>query len=576
MSVEAGTLIGELKRRRVVRALVGYAIAAFAVLQIFEPVMHGLHWPEASLSYMVVALAVGFPIVVSLAWIFDVSAGRIERTAPGPLKGTHVALVLVGIGVLAAAPGMIWYFVLRGGRGQTDAARPASIAVLPFANLSGGQENEYFSDGVTEEIINALANIEGIHVVARTSVFSYKGRNVNVRQIGEELNVGAVLEGSVRREGNSLRVVAQLVNPADGYHIWSKTYDRELKGVFSLEDELARAIVQALKPKLLPATALVQQSTSSTEAHDFYLRGRFFWNQRTPAGLGKAAELFKQAIAADPSYALAWSGLADCHALSVQYTGARPDETLPKARAEALKAIELDDSLAEAHASLALVLQEDYEWSNAERQLRRAIELRPGYATAHQWYGISLWTVGRMTEAERELELARQLDPTSATINANISALQAQKRDYERAIQHASRALELDPGLWLPRAALARAYMQAGRDAEALAVLDQATGPVGERLQPIRVEILVAQGDRAAAERVLAQVEKQAGVDPLDNYGIARAHLVLGDIDGTLRWLERGIERRNPGFAGLKAGRQWDPIRPDPRFHALLKRMNLE
>src|SRR5438132_3957927 len=304
-------LIAELKRRRVFRALVGYGIAAFAVLQIVEPVMHGLRWPEVTLSYVVVALAIGFPIVVSLAWIFGVNAGRLQRTpASGrEFKGTHIALVLTGIGVLAAAPGIVWYFFLRGERvSKAEVARAASIAVLPFANLSGGQENEYFSDGVTEEIINALANIEGVRVVARTSAFSFKGKNVNVRQVGEELNVATVLEGTVRRDGNQLRIAAQLIGAADGYHIWSKTFDRELKNVFSLEDELARAIVQSLKPRLVPDRALVQQAAVSTEAHDLYLKGRYFWNQRSRESLTKAKGSVDQAIALDPRYAVADSG----------------------------------------------------------------------------------------------------------------------------------------------------------------------------------------------------------------------------------------------------------------------------
>src|SRR6266478_513443 len=217
------SLLVELKRRRVFRALLGYGIAAFAVLQIVEPVMHGLHWPEAVLSYVVVALALGFPLVVALAWVFDVKGGRLERTEGGR-PGMRRLLLLAGIGVLAAAPGLIWYFGFRG-RSQTLPASP-SIVVLPFANLSGDKENEYFSDGMTEEIINALANVEGVRVVARTSAFFFKGKNLDVRKIGAELNVATVLEGSVRREGNQLRVFAQLISVADGYHLWSKSYDR--------------------------------------------------------------------------------------------------------------------------------------------------------------------------------------------------------------------------------------------------------------------------------------------------------------------------------------------------------------
>jgi TolB-like protein len=277
-------LPAELQRRRVFRVLIGYGIVAFAVLQIIEPLMHALHLPDSTLTYVVVALALGFPLAVVLAWAFDLNEGRLERTASvAPaggargLRGAPLAAVLVGIGLVAATPGVGWYFLWRGrDRPAAEAPRAPSIAVLPFVNLSGDKENEYFSDGMTEEIINALANVEGVHVVARTSAFSYKGRNVNVRKIGEELNVATVLEGSVRREGNQLRIVAQLIGVADGYHLWSKTYDRELKNVFSVEDELARAIVQALRPKLVQGPVLVQAATPSTEAHDLYLKGRYF------------------------------------------------------------------------------------------------------------------------------------------------------------------------------------------------------------------------------------------------------------------------------------------------------------
>src|SRR3989442_13113347 len=313
-------LLAELKRRRVFRALIGYGIAAFAVLQIIEPVTHGLHWPEPVLSYVVVALAAGFPIVVAMAWIFDVRGGRLEKTE-GARLGARRSLLLVAIGALAAAPGLIWYFGIRGRSKSSDA--PPSIVVLPFVNLSAERENEYFSDGMTEEIINALANIEGLRVVARTSAFSFTGKDVNVRKIGEELNVATVLEGSVRRDGNQLRGSAHLIGALDGYHVWSRSYDRELKNVFAVEDELARAIVDALKPKLIARPRLVAQSTANAKAHDLYLRGRFFWNRRNKEGLAKAAALFEQAIAADPTYALAHAGLADCYNLSIDYGGAR-------------------------------------------------------------------------------------------------------------------------------------------------------------------------------------------------------------------------------------------------------------
>ena len=570
------TSFAELKRRRVIRTLVGYGIAAFAVLQIIEPVMHGLHWPETVLSYVVVALAAGFPIVITLAWIFDVKAGRIERTAPasatGP-RGARLALLLIGLGVLAAAPGLVWYFGIRGR--AASAVSTSSIAVLPFANLSSDKENEYFSDGMTEEIINALANVEGVRVVARTSAFSFKGKNSNVRQIGEELNVATVLEGSVRRDGNQLRVAAQLISVADGYHLWSKTYDRELKNVFSVEDDLAHAIVQALRPRLVKSPALVQQATASTEAHDLYLKGRFFWNQRTKEGLAKATALFEQAIALDPGYALAHSGLADGYSLSAQYGGARAAEVLPKAKVHALKAVELDDGLAEAHASLGLIYQSNYDWNAAEREYKRAIELRPGYATAHHWNALYLSVMGRLPEARAEAERARQLDPTSYIVINLVAGVFFYSREYDRAIEQFRKTLELNPSFDLARVLLAASYRKAGRFAEALAALDEVTTG-SSVVSGVRAEILAASGERAAAQRLLADVEKRFGTEPVPPSILAAAHLALGDKDAAFVWLGRGVDEHEQSVLTLKVNPQWDPVRTDPRFQALLRRMNLQ
>ncbi len=429
------SVFAELGRRRVFRALVGYGVAAFAVLQVIEPIMHGLHWPDAVLSYVVVALALGFPIVVTLAWIFDVRGGRVERTLPAPsaspLKGARLALLLVGIGLLAATPGVVWYFVVRG-IGKPAASQPApSIAVLPFVNLSSDKENEYFSDGMTEEIINALANVEGLRVVARTSAFSFKGKNLNVRKIGEELNVATVLEGSVRRQGTQIRIAAQLIGVADGYHLWSNTYDRELSNVFSIEDELARSIVQALKPKLVQ-TSLVQRSTASMEAHDLYLKGRYFLNQRSKEGLRRACALFEQAIAIDAGYALAHSGLADCYSLSIDYAGERAAGMVPKAKLHALKALELD----------------------------------PGFDLPRVALVHSYSDMGRFAEALAVIDQAPRQTAQLRGLRAELLALSGDREGSQRLLDEVEQHFGTDP---LPRGTLARTHLALGeRDAALL------------------------------------------------------------------------------------------------------------
>jgi len=315
-------LLAELKRRRGFRALVGYGIASFAVLQIIEPVMHGLHWPEAVLSYVVVALGLGFPLVVALAWVFDVKAGRLERTAPASgLRGARLAAVITGIGVLAAAPGLAWYLFLRPGvrsppsdearRAKLDAVPPASdiravpsIAVLPLVNLSRDPDQEYFADGLAEELLNLLAKVPGLHVAGRTSSFSFKGKSEDLRAIGQKLNVKTVLEGSVQRAGDRLRITTQLINTADGYHVWSETYDRRLTDVFAVQDEIARSVVAALKVQLLPEkTAALERPATNPDAYAQVLLGRHLIVRGSLQGYQLALAAFRKAVELDPKYA---------------------------------------------------------------------------------------------------------------------------------------------------------------------------------------------------------------------------------------------------------------------------------
>jgi len=582
----------ELKRRRVFRALVAYGIAAFAALQVIEPVMHRRHWPETVLSYVVATLAAGFPIVISLAWAFDMKRGHIERTAPAAagtgLRGVRLALSLAGIGAVAAAPGLGWYFLFRSDtrmvarkeRGPAGTAERKSVAVLPFVNLSSDKENEYFSDGMTEELINALANVDGLRVASRTSAFAFKGKNVDIRQLGEKLNVGAVIEGSVRREGDRLRITAQLINVADDYHVWSKTYERELKNVFEVEEELARSIAQALKAKLVQTEAvpLVKPTTSNLAAHDLYLKGRYLWNKRTVEGLTKAVGYFQQAIEQDTSYALAYVGLADATTLLHEYGSAYVGEASLRAKQAALKALELDGTLAEAHDVLCLISYNNFEWSAAEQECRRAIELKPEYPTAHHRYAILLQATGRVEEALAEVERARQLDPTSLVINALPIWLLTVTREYDRAIEEGKKTLELDPGFWFARMFLAGAYMGQGRYAQAVAELEKLrpsaaipviyTGYVGYAY--------AMSGQRAKARRVLADLEERSKREYVCPTALVLICIGLGDKDQAFAWLDRAYAERDIWFLHLKSLQLFDSLRSDPRFTRLLKQMHLQ
>src|SRR5256712_925227 len=322
-------LLAELQHRRVFRALVGSAIAAFGVLQVIEPLMHGLRWPDAVISYVVAVLAVGFPLVVGLAWIFDVKAEGSEQPAPIRSRRLRLEILLAWVAALVAAGGLVWYMVARPHavapsreealRATLDAIPPASeirplpsIAVLPFVNLSSDKEQEYFSDGMAEEILNALAQIDGLRVIGRTSSFSFKARNDDLRTIGQKLGASNLLEGSVRKAGNRIRITAQLVETGGGSHLWSQAFERDLTDVFAVQEEIARAVVAALKVKLLPGETPTakEHRTAHPEAYSHYLLGRHAMSQANFNGWQRAVKAYEEAVAVDPGYAPAWAGLA--------------------------------------------------------------------------------------------------------------------------------------------------------------------------------------------------------------------------------------------------------------------------
>ena len=558
----------ELKRRRVIRALVAYGIAAFAVLQIIEPVMHGLHWPDAVLSYVVVALAIGFPVVVALAWAFDVKEGRIERAPAGERRGWRLAAVVLALGVVAAAPGVVYFFVLRKPAGS-EAAAPPSIAVLPFINMSSDKETDYFSDGITEELINALAHVDGLRVASRTAVFATKGKELGIQQLGQQLNVGTLLEGSVRREGNALRITAQLIKVSDGYHLWSESYDRESKGIFAIENEIARAIAGALRRKL----AGVKQGTSDVAAHDLYLQGRFYWNKRTREGIRKAIGFLEEATRRDPAYALAWNGLADALTMRVEYDGARRDEVLPRAKEVARRALELDPSLGEAHASLGLIANAERDYPSAEAEYRTAIELSPNYALPHMWLGLVLMNDGRLDRAREEMERALQLDPLSLIANENRGEVDYHARNYDAAAQQFRKTLDLDPAFIWSHVALAATLSMQGKQAEALAESEQIHLPPVHDV--LRATILARAGRREEALALARDLEHRMGGAAPRPVDMGRLYVALGDVDRAFAAFQQACDGES--FAtDLKIAPDYDTIRSDPRYHALLRCLKLE
>jgi TolB-like protein/Tfp pilus assembly protein PilF len=575
----APSLFQELKRRRVFRALVGYGIAAFAVLQIIEPIMHGLHWPEAVLSYVVAALALGFPIVVSLAWIFDVNQGRIERAAPAPrLRGARLALVLVVIGLLAAVPGTFWYFYVRGVH-RPASERPApSIAVLPFVNLSSDKEQEYFSDGIAEEILNALAQIQGLRVIGRTSSFSLKGKGEDLRAIGEKLDAANLLEGSVRKSGSRVRITAQLIEASGGSNLWSQQFDRELTDVFAVQDEIAKAVVEALKLKLLPAqaAAIDEQRTASPEAHDMYLWGRHFYDRGSVEGYDRALQALEKAVALDPGYAPAWAALSLAHYSAYDHRDPTRHDTaqaIPRARAAAEKAIVLAPRFAGGYSARGnLRVSLDYDWSGARADLERALSLNPGDAGVLISYAWLLGTLGKLPEAIAAGRKAVALDPLSSEGWTQLSAHYLGTGELDLAEGAAQRALDVSPEqAWAARN-LGFAYLLQGRPAEARVSFQRSRSDFFRVMGEALVEYQLGHG--AEAQRALAQMLTAPGATA-GNYQIAQVYAWRGEADGAFEWLESAYRNHDGGLGFLKYDPLLRKVRGDARYAALLRKMNL-
>ena len=442
-------LLAELNRRRVFRALVGYGIAAFAVLQIIEPVMHGLHWPNAVLSYVVVALAIGFPIVVALAWIFDVKGGGIERTMPASaIRGPPLTLVLICIGLMAAAPGVVWYFVIRG-IARPGADDPKSIAVLPLASLNAGEDAAYFADGIHGDLLMQLSKISDLKVISRTSVLQYRHGTRNLREIGEALGVATVLEGSVQRVGNRVRIEAQLIDARQDHQIWAERYDRELTDVFTIQSAVAEEIAKALHARLSSAekTRIERKPTQSAEAYDLYLRGRDYELRPGfgPRDLQTAEQMYGKAIQRDPSFALARARLAIVHA-SAYWFGIDPSRArLADAKSEADQAFLLQPDLAESHAALGWFHYVQRDYDPALKEFELAHSAAPGNVEVLMSLGFVERRRGRFEEAHGYIAQGVRLDPRSTDHMDELGNTCTIQRLYPDAVKAYERALASTP-----------------------------------------------------------------------------------------------------------------------------------
>jgi len=478
-------------------------------------------------------------------------------------------ITLTAVAILAIAAASVVYYRWRA------KARPATVmlAALPFENLSGDPEQEYFSDGLTDEMTNELGRLQPqqLRVIARTSSMRYKGTKKSIAEIGRELHADYVLEGSVRQEGGKVRISARLIQARDQSGLWTQSFDRDLSHILEVQGEVAQAIANEIKVKLTPSeqARLASARPVNTEAHEAYLKGRYYWNKRTQKGLKKSIEYFEQAIAKDPTYAVAYAGLADSYSLFSRYGILPPREAYPKAKAAALKALQINNQLAEAHATLGEIKASyDWDWASAEREFKRALELNPGSPMPHYWYSYSYLTpMGRHAEAVAEMKRALELDPLSLMTSTNLAGRFLSSRQYDQAIEQLQKTLELDPDFWPARAYLCEAYLRKGMYLKATAENR------GDKQGLARIYAL--SGRKSEALKLVPELKEEVKHRDLWPIDMAELYAALGERDEAFAWLERAFDEKSQQLTYLNSGAEWDPLRSDPRFHDLVRRIGL-
>ena len=510
---------------------------------------------------------------------FPLRGEEIVRSPGRVYRNRAIMLVLVLAGLLIGS-----YFLTTGYLGRRSGGKPPathidSIAVLPLKNLSDDREQEFFSDGMTDALITNLGKVSALRVISRTSVMRYKDTKKSVSEIARELQVGAVVEGTVARSGNRLRVTANLVQASPERHLWAEMYERDLRDVIALQNDVARAITQQIQVELSPEehATLSTSHTIDPDAYKLYLKGRYFWVKRNRESFNLAMDYFQQAINRDPGYAAPYSGLADCYVLfgsSFDVGGLAPNDVQPKAKAAALKAMTLDNSLSDAHNSLAYVkLTYDWDWRGAETEFRQALKLNPGYAHGHHWYAHLLFSSGRRDEALAEANRALELDPVSPIINLHLGWHYLYAKQYDRALDQLAKTLELDPNYALAHWYRGLAYEQKKMYAEALSEMSRAKDllPGNLAVQSDIGHVYAVSGDRAAAEKVVTELNREAAERYVNQYELALIYVALGQKDQAFQALDRAFREHSDQLIYLNVDSRLDPIRPDSRFKNLVR-----
>jgi TolB-like protein/Tfp pilus assembly protein PilF len=537
----------------------------------------------------VLFIVIGFPIALILAWAFELTPEGIKRAedvdlskSVAPRTGRKLTAIIIAIVVLALS---LLVFQLTQSHPAMSVAKPPgvpndkSVAVLPFANLSRDPDNAYFAAGIQDEIITRLAKITELKVISCTSTQRFKSAPDDLPAIAKQLGVANILEGSVQRTTDQLRVNVQLIKAATDDHLWADTFDRKLTDIFKIESEIAKTVAETLQAKLSGSEqhAIAARPTENTEAHQLYLKGRFFWNKRTGNDLKKSIDYFNQAIAADPKYAVAYAGVAEAYAVLPTYAGGTPQECYPKAEEAAKRALALDETVAEAHNALGeAFLFYDFDFSQSIREFQRAIELKPNYASAHQWYGNDLLVpLGRFDEAIAEVKRAVELDPLSLIINNDLGNTYYYARRYDEAIGQLRKTLEMDPGFYF-------AYLTLGQALEMKGALDAAI----EEYQKARALnddpfVLALLGhayafsdNKIEAGKILDQLMQLSKQRYVTGYSFAIVYLGLGDKEEALRWLQKSYQNRaGYDIVSIKVDPFLDPLRGDPRFENLVAKV---
>jgi TolB-like protein len=578
--------IAELKRRRVGKVAIAYGTIAWLATEASSVVLPALRLPEWTVTFIVVFLLVGFPVAMVLAWIFDVGPQGIERTEPlaGEPVSARMKLRIAYAAVVLLLMAGLGYLLYERGFGRAQASQPHdSIAVLPFTNLSGDPARDYFSDGMSEELLNLLARVPGLQVASRTSSFAYKGRNVDIREVGRELGVETVLEGSVRQAGEQVRITAQLIDAESGFHLWSETYERRMEDIFRVQDEIAAAIVDKLRIELAPqeqALAVRDKApTQNVQAYEYYLQGRAAWKRRGEDNLKRAVDLYQRAIALDPGFARAHAALASAYVVLPGYTKEEGDEErlIPMAEAAARQALSIDPKIGEAHAVLAQMNSQRGDLLDAESGFFFAISLEPNEPTPHHWYSLLLNEVGRVEEALEQAQRAQELDPSSAVIALNLANMHLTKGNDDAALRYAKRARELGIGKQM-YGIEAEVAMRRGQWDEARRLIVQ-QDEIPPELRPMAVRFVDALADPAIRPKVIAEMR---ALDPkiAPQAELIHPYIQLGQLDLAYRILFAELDRDPDSWK-----RKWDlaaawspkaeAFRKDPRFGELATRLGL-